>query len=547
MSAAEEEHLSHWGWGLASRFPDRDTRKAMAAQAAPLLGFAAPTLEDPVAIDAITLSPSRVSPPAALTALIDTSPESRIRHTYGRSYRDILRGMRGDYGGAPDAVAWPREEADISAILDWAGAAGLAVVPYGGGTSVVGGVEPAPRADQQGAISLDLRHLGGLLEVDRLSLAARIQAGARGPAIERALADHGLTLRHFPQSFEYSTLGGWIATRAGGHFATLYTHIDDLVESTRMVTPRGVLETRRLPASGAGPSPDRLVLGSEGTLGIITEAWMRVRQRPGCRATATFTFAKFQDAIAAVRALSQSGLYPTNCRLLDKREAALNMVVQNGRHVLIVGFEADDRDLAPAMAAAASLAAASGGTLHDGPHFRGRTRATDSSASAAQGWRQAFIDAPYLLNILASVGVIADTFETACTWQNFAAMHADIHERGRALIREVCGDGVLSCRLTHVYPDGPAPYYTFIAKGRVGSELAQWSALKAGFSELLLDHGATITHHHGVGRVHRPYYHRQADPLFLRALGAIKAEFDPEGVLNPGVLLPDRHTATASR
>ena len=275
---------SHWGWGWADRFPTAEQRRERGQQAKMLLGFAPERVDEPVPLSAVTLPAPRVQPPAALAAISDTTVGARVRHTHGRNFPDILRGFRGDFAGAPDVVAFPNDEADVTRVLDWASAADVVVVPYGGGTSVVGGISAG---GEQPFVSLDLSRLDRLLEVDTVSRSARIQAGASGPRLEAQLAEHDLTLRFFPQSFEFATLGGWIATRAGGHFAMGPTHIDDLVESTRTVTPRGVLETRRLPGSGAGPSADRLILGSEGTLGVITEAWMRVRPKPTQRSTAT--------------------------------------------------------------------------------------------------------------------------------------------------------------------------------------------------------------------------------------------------------------------
>ena len=338
-SKTEARERSHWGWGWADQFPSAEQRRARGQQAQLLLGFAPERVDEPVPLHDVTLVPSRVSPPDSLRAICDAGVEARVRHTHGRNFQDILRGFRGDYAGAPDCVAFPADEADVTRVLDWASANDVVVVPYGGGTSVVGGISAGVDLPY---ISLDLTRLDKLLEVDPLSHSARLQAGARGPGLEAQLAEHGLTLRFFPQSFEFSTLGGWIATRAGGHFAMGPTHIDDLVESTRTVTPAGVLATRRLPGSGAGPSPDRLILGSEGALGVITEAWMRVRPKPTYRSTATCFFSSWTNAVAAVRALSQSGLYPANCRLLDAREAALNLVSVDGSAVLIVGFEGAD-------------------------------------------------------------------------------------------------------------------------------------------------------------------------------------------------------------
>ncbi|NLY93157.1 MAG: FAD-binding oxidoreductase [Myxococcales bacterium] len=522
-----------WGWGWADRFPAREARRGLGGQLSALLGFSAPSLDDPPTIDAIALRPSRVKAPDSLAAIVDGSHEARVRHSYGKAYRDIQRGFRGVYENPPDLVARPRTEEDVVRVLDWASDEGVAVVPFGGGTSVVGGVEPDAASER--VVTLSLEHLSRVVEIDETSLAARVQAGVLGPDLERQLGARGLTLRHFPQSFEFSSLGGWIATRAGGHFATLYTHIDDLVESTRTVTPRGVLETRRLPGSGAGPSPDRLILGSEGTLGVITEAWMRVRPRPTFRATATIHFDDYGRAVEAVRRLSQSGLYPTNCRLLDRREAGLNFVAQ-GKEVLIVAFESADHPLEAKMKRAIELVSDAGGVLAGAPVFREGDERSGTEGGAGT-WRSAFVDAPYLMNVLVSLGVIVDTFETAVPWDRFEALHTAVTSNVRDAMKRECGAGTISCRFTHVYPDGPAPYYTFIAPGSPGKELEQWAAIKAAASEALLANGATITHHHAVGRMHKPWYERQAPALFQDALRAAKRTLDPVGILNPGVLI----------
>ena len=512
---------SHWGWGRADRFPDVDGQAALAGQLGQVLGIDQLVPRRPIPIDAVEL-PTPLEVPAGLRDFCTVASGARVRHTYGRSYWDQVRGFRGDFAAAPGAVAHPRDEVEVAKVYDWAARARVPVVPFGGGTSVVGGVECA------GAISLDLGAFDQALEVDDVSRLVRLQAGMLGPAVEAALRPHGLTLRHFPQSFEFSTVGGWIATRAGGHFATVYTHIDDLVAGLRMLTPgAGVYETRCLPGSGAGPSPDRLAIGSEGILGVITDAWLRVRPRPQWRASASARFEHFEGAVAAARGLAQSGLFPSNCRLLDRREAALNMVAFDGSHVLLVGFESADHPVDPWLDRALELVADHGG----------RAERRDPRGGDAGSWRQAFLEGPYLQSSLISLGVLADTFETACTWRAFPALHAAVVEGVRGALQAQCGGGRLSCRFTHVYPDGPAPYYTFIGRAREGAEFEQWSAVKAAASEALLAHGGTITHHHAVGRAHRPWYDRQRPDAFAAALRGAKAALDPAGVLNPGVLL----------
>jgi alkyldihydroxyacetonephosphate synthase len=459
----------------------------------------------------------------------------RVSHALGKAYRDVVRGFYGKFENPPDLVAFPKDESEIETVLSWAEAEGAAVVPFGGGTSVCGGVEP--RVGERAVVSLDLRRLDRVLEVDPASLAARIQAGATGPGLEDQLREHGLTLRHFPQSFEYSTLGGWVATRAGGHFATLETHIDDLVESVRAITPRGTWESRRLPGSGAGPSPDRMLIGSEGILGVIAEAWVRVRPRPEFKSSAGVEFGDFGQAAEAVRAIAQSGLYPANCRLLDASEAELTGAGDGGANLLILGFESADHPVDPWMDRALAIARDHGGAS-------GEVRSSSGGDDAVGAWRGAFLLAPYLRDTFVACGVLSETFETAITWDRFEDFHATVMETTRRAVSEASGvptDGPgaprVSCRLTHVYPDGAAPYFTVLAPAVRGGEVEQWDEIKAAVSEALIDAGGTITHHHAVGRDHRPWYDRQRPAPFAAALRAAKAELDPAGMLNPGVLI----------
>ena len=465
----------------------------------------------------------------------------------------MVRGFRGEFENPPDLVAFPRDEAEIGAALEWCEAEGAAVVPFGGGTSVVGGVEP--RLGDRPVVSLDLRRLDRVLEVDAESLAARIQAGATGPVLEEQLRARGLTLRHFPQSFEFSTLGGWIATRAGGHFATLYTHIDDLVESVRAVTPRGTWESRRLPGSGAGPSPDRALIGSEGVLGVIADAWVRVRPRPSFKTSCGVEFDDFLSGARAVREISQSGLYPSNCRLLDALEAGTTGAGSGEKSLLVLGFESAHHPVDAPLALALEIAREHGGAPGEprtsGPTGRNvrsgmtiRPVGGEGSGGAVETWRSAFLFAPYLRDTFVACGVLSDTFETAITWDRFEELHASAIEATRAKVAEVCGaprEGQgsprVSCRFTHVYPDGPAPYFTVMAPAVRGGEVGQWDEIKVAASEAVIEGGGTITHHHAVGRDHRPWYDRQRPAPFAAALRAAKAELDPAGMLNPGVLL----------
>ena len=519
---------SWWGWGLeeaamtpmdidrlgrvvALRFPQADLR-----------------VVPPRPLADLDIPRPRISPPPSLAAICRVDDPIRASHTYGRSYRDVVRGHRGDFSSAPSFVAMPRDELDVVAILDWCADNEVPAVPFGGGSSVVGGVECA------GGVCIDMAGLGAVIEIDRSSRAARIQAGAYGPALEAQLRPHGLSLRHFPQSFEFSTLGGWLATRAGGHYASLYTHIDDLVESIRAVTPTGVWESRRLPGSGAGPSPDRMLLGSEGALGVITEAWMRVQDRVRWKASAAVHFNSFRAGVEATRALSQAALFPTNCRMLDPGEAMLSAGVSDGSALLVLGFESADHPISAWMERAIEIVADHGGTLPDGVKS---SDAAPSTSDAAGNWRSSFLRAPYIRDGLIQIGVMAETFETAVCWSGFDDLLACVTERVERALEEVCGAGTVTCRFTHVYPDGPAPYFSLLAPVRRGGELEQWAEVKAAASEAVIASGGTITHHHAVGRDHVPWYDCQRPERFGAVVRAIKAELDPAGILNPGVLV----------
>src|SRR4051794_17526448 len=534
---ATDSHLRRakfWGWGHEDQQPPPDEVQSTAAAARRHLGFEPAEVEQPVRLEDLELRSPRIEPPASVAHLCSSEPYERATHAYGKAYRDIVRAFRGRIDNPPDVVARPRTEADVESLLDWCASAGAAAIPFGGGTSVVGGVEPR---GLEAAVSIDMRALDRVLEVDETSRAALIQAGATGPRLEEQLREHGLTVRHFPQSFEYATLGGWIVTRAGGHFATLMTHIDDLVESVRAVTPSGVWESRRLPASGAGPSPDRMLIGSEGILGVVTQAWMRVQARPRFRASASAQFPSFEAGAEAVRELAQSGLWPSNCRLLDPGEAELMAGAPPGRALLVIGFESADHPLDPWIARAVECCRDLGGEIVAGPTTSAGAGGAGAREGEAGAWRNAFVQAPYMRDTLIAGGVLSETFETAITWERLPGFIARVREAAEAAVASECGAGRVTCRLTHAYPDGAAPYFTVLAPARRGDELSQWDAVKAAASEAIGAAGGTITHHHAVGRDHRPWYDRERPEPFAAALRAAKRELDPSAIMNPGVLI----------
>ena len=511
-----------WGWGGLSDEPTPASLDALAPFVTASTGVAVQAPEQGRALP--SLPQGRRTLPSTLEHLGSRDPVDRARHAIGRSYRDLLRGLRGQLTDLPDLVVRPESEQDVVDVLSWASADAVPVIAYGGGTSVVGGVEPR---GLDGSISLDLGRLSGLAEVDTTSRAVRLRAGTLGPAAEALLKPHGLTLRFYPQSFERSTVGGWVATRAAGHFSSRLTHIDDLVESIRAITPSGPWESRRLPGSGAGPSPDRMLLGSEGALGVVTEVWLRAQPRPAHRWAATLGAPDFAVGARAVRDLLQSGLHPATCRLLDPVEAALSGTLGTGEAALVLGLESLRLPLD--VEAQQALQICQDGGL--------RVLEAGVRGEAGEAWRSSFVRAPYLRESLVLLGILVETFETSVTWDRFDALVTEVTAAVTDALRRVCGGGSVGCRLTHVYPDGAAPYFTVIAPARRGSEIAQWDEIKAAASDALIAAGGTITHHHAVGRDHRPWYDVQRPDAFARALLGAKQALDPAGVLNPGVLV----------
>ena len=564
-----QRRRSHWAWGYEDELASGSQLRGIAELVAAGTGLPLPgELAEPVPLARVRLPAPRVTVPARLAGCCSQEPHDRAVHSHGMAYRDLVRAFRGQFDHVPDVVARPGGEDEITQLLAWCESAGLAVIPFGGGTSVVGGVEPRTGPGYAGTVSLDLSRLRRVLEVDAVSGAARIQAGATGPDLNRQLAAHGLSLRHFPQSYEFSTLGGWLATRAGGHYASGPTHIDDLVEAVRAVTPAGIWQSRRLPGSGAGPSPDRMLLGSEGILGVITEAWVRVQRPPRHRAAANVWFGSLRAGADAVRAITAAGLAPASCRLLDPAEAALSAGGDGRRALLLLGFESAEHEVRPWLAAGLRHARTCGGEWDgeritapaggeagragpgsgDGGSGDAGIRDAGSAGTgggpggsgggAAGRWRESFLRMPYLRNAFPALGLLAETFESAVTWDAFPAFHEQVSAAAAEAARQATGGpAIVTCRFAFAYPDGPAPYYTVLAPARRGEETAQWDAIKAAVSDAVLRAGGTITHHHAVGRDHRRWYDQQRPAPFAAALRGAKAAVDPQGILNPGVLI----------
>ncbi|MFB6172168.1 MAG: FAD-binding oxidoreductase [Haloarculaceae archaeon] len=538
----DDRTRSRWGWGFAGEMLDEDAIAERKAVLEDDLGFPERPVLDPVPLAEATVPDPAIDVPDRFRGYCTTDRGARARRTYGMAPPEDVRAFHGDFTPAPDVVARPETESQVADLLAWASEANVAVSPVTGGTGVAGGTGPPEgdlRAGYAGTLALDLRELDQVLEVDEESRTARIQGGALGPDLNDQLAAHDLHLRHYPQSYPLSGLGGWIATRSGGHYATRYTHIDELVESVRMVCPAGTFETQRLPAHGAGPDAKRLVCGSEGILGVITEAWMRVEPRPRYRSDAAVYFDGVLEAADAIRQVVQAKLYPANCRLHDRVETSLYGLDDIDQELVVLGFESTDHPTDADLERALDICREAGGTCPDGPDHYGpgfdRERPTDSDVAR---WGRAFqmgasgsADVPLC--------VVGGTVETAVTWDRFEAFHEAMIANVTEAMEDACGMGYLSTRFTHVYPDGPAPYYTFRAPGARDPErqIEQWRQIKQTGLDTVMEYDLTPTHHHAVGRDNKDWYAQQVPENYGEVLQAVKQVLDPAGVMNPGVLV----------
>ena len=524
-----------WGWGYEDELLSEEEENNIDKRIAETFQLDSVERINIPKAEQIELPKSRINPPKSLGSIFSQNQLERLNHSYGKSFPDSARSILGLFPSPPDLIAYPNSEQEITEILDWASSNDIAVIPYGGGSSVCGGVETDVGGDYAGVISLDMKNLNQIIEIDKDSRTASIQGGILGPELESKLKEYDLTMRHYPQSFEFSTLGGWIATRSGGHYATLYTHIDDFVESLKMITPSGLFETRRLPGSGAGPSPDRFAIGSEGIMGIITEASMRLQDRPTYRSSATVEFQDYEDALNALRQISQSGLFPSNCRVLDSNEALLNGAGNGTKHLLILSFESADHDKSMALGRALEISKDNNGLFE--PQSKNKEDAHRSGSSGS--WRSSFIKAPYLRESFTRRGIIQDTFETSITWDRGFEFIEDIKAETTKAIELITGKpSLVTCRITHSYPDGLAPYFTFGAYATPKTMIDIWKEIKLATNEICNSMGGTVTHHHAVGRDHRPNgYDKQRPELFSKVLISAKSTLDPKGVMNPGVLI----------
>ena len=493
----------------------------------------------------VVVHPSRLESKALDALRATTGAESltvdsadRAVHSLGKSYCDLVRIRRGEIPHATDAVIYPETEEQVAALLDAAAERGIAVIPFGGGTSVLGGVEPL---GAKPTVTLDLRQMNRLLRLDPLAATATLEAGILGPSLEEQLNARGFTLGHFPQSFEYSSLGGWIATRSAGQNSTLYGKIEHRVESLRMAFPGGTIVTPAVPAAAAGPDLNQIIAGSEGVLGVITQATVRLAPLPKRCDYRGYLFPAFQAGVEAAREVMQSGLRPAILRLSDEAETEVNLTMRappralraaaeglylalrrirlEGAALLIVGFEgAEDQVRFDWRRAQPILRRHQGSSLGHSP---------------GRAWERSRFEIPYLRDLLLDHTIMVDTLETATTWDRYLALYRSVRD---AMAKAMDGRGLVMAHLSHAYTDGASLYYTFLARQAEGHELEQWQQVKVAATEAIIGAGGALSHHHGIGSDHRPWMPRYLGAAGVRTLAALKQTFDPQGIMNPGKL-----------
>jgi alkyldihydroxyacetonephosphate synthase len=537
-----------WGWGVdsaATTLPE--SAVGMLREAFGLDGRRTP----PVALDEVRLPSS--PPPAGLRERLAAAVGEgavrddrlvRVSPAAGRGYPDLVRLRSGDGTSAPDAVAYPGSHEEVAAVLAACEELGAAVVPFGGGTSVVGGVEPL-RDGFAAVVSLDLARMDRLIESDDTSLTATLEPGATGPRAEELLGERGLTLGHFPQSFEYATIGGFVATRSAGQASTGYGRIDELVLGLRCAAPAGEVAVKPIPASAAGPSLRELIVGSEGVLGVITEITLSVRPVPEARRYEGWSFRSFADGVEAFREMEQSEASADVARLSDEAETALTMGFASsgsalerlgraylrlrghgGGCIAILGYEGDADEVAERRGRTARLLRGADGL--------------SLGARPGRAWERSRFAGPYLRDDLLDHGVMIETLETATTWSRLMDLHRAVGDALRSSLTERGTPPLVMCHVSHLYPWGASLYFTFLARQERGAELDQWRAAKTAASDAIMAGGGTITHHHAIGRDHAPWMRAEVGDLGLELLRAAKERLDPGGIMNPGKLLPPR-------
>lgn len=546
MTAMVPGRMRWWGWGDPQHPP------GLPPHALSFLGERIEVSADPcppVALEHVKIDPQSI-PSTTLDLLrgILGSPNvredhaDRVMHAAGKGYPDLVLLRAGMPAGAPDAVLYPGSREQLRELLRACAQASLAVVPFGGGTSVVGGVQPL-RGSHRGVVALDMSRMAESLELDETSLIVTVQAGMRARELEHRLASRGLTLGHFPQSFEYVTLGGCAATRSAGQASSGYGRFERMVQGLSMVAPTGDVELPALPASAAGPSMREMIVGSEGTLGVIDRLSLRVRPAPSERIYEGVFFESFSAGVQAFRELTQHHSAPDVARLSNESETRMSLALAGsdgmkgrfGRGYLklrgfangclaILGFEGEREEVGARRTRTLEIVDRRGG-LRVG-------------RSPGEAWLASRFAAPYLRDELLTHGVMVETLETAARWSILESLHRSVTEAIEGSLRACGTPGLVMCHVSHLYETGASLYFTFIASQKQGYEIAQWQTVKATACAAILDGGGTITHHHAVGRDHAPWMEREIGERGVSALRALKAELDPADIMNPGKLLP---------
>lgn len=546
------------GWGLAGYKNPLVARDDVWAWLAAELGMPSLLATPARPLEDIALPPTRLAP-SARTAFAAIIGAERVRddnyerafHALGRSYHDLLRVRAGDLSTAPDAVLYPRGQDEVLSLLAFASENAIAVVPFGGGTSVVGGVTGTPSCFKS-VVTLDLSGMDRVIDIDAVSQTATVECGIYGPALEKALSEKRLTLGHYPQSFEFSTLGGWIAHRGAGQQSHRYGRPQDWLVSAKLATPNGLFATEAFRESAAGPNLTELTIGSEGAFGILTEATVRVRPTPRMREYRGYLFPDLTRGIAAIRQATQEGIRFAMLRLSDPDETRFYQAfgsigrtdlkhrltpsylwlrgLRRSKCMMIAGFEGTERQINASKGRFEAIAR--------------KLRVVAAGASPGIRWFDGRFHGPYLRDPLMDRGVGVDTLETATRWSNIEPLYAAVKD---ALEKSILitaprpgAKGVVMCHISHSYPEGASLYFTYIFPRALDGEIAQWRAIKAAASDAIAANGGTISHHHGVGEDHLPWIAQEKGVLGIEVLRAIKHTLDPNGVMNPGKLIPER-------
>jgi alkyldihydroxyacetonephosphate synthase len=547
------------GWGWAAHSDETAGREELWQWLANELGMPSLLASPARPLEEIALASPRLSS-AERQCFVSLLGADRLRddayerafHAYGRSYQDLLRLRSGDLSAAPDAVLYPRSTDEVLRVLAFASENAIAVVPYGGGTSVVGGVS-ASAGEFKSVISFDLSGMERIGEIDAIAGTATAEAGVYGSVLEKALQAKSLTLGHYPQSFEFSTLGGWIAHRGAGQQSNRYGKPEDWLLSVKLATPNGLLATEEFPASAAGPRLTDMVIGSEGAFGVITEARVRVQALPEVSDYRGFLFRDFASGITAVRQAMREEIPAAMLRLSDAEEtrfyraysgigkkggiaAKLAQAYLKARGIdgracaLIAGFEGSTAMVSAARGQFQSIA--------------GRLGAVPLGTGPGKSWYAARFHSPYLRDPMLDRGVGVDTLETATSWTKLPALYAAVRNALESAIGETVphpsARGIVMCHVSHSYPDGASLYFTYIFPRALDGEIAQWKKIKTAATDAIVANGGTISHHHGVGQDHLPWVVAEKSALGIEVLRAIKYSLDPKGILNPGKLIPPK-------